>query len=562
MNFFRKILYLFGTSKFLFFFLLTIFTISSLVEVVGIGLLGTYVSYLINPENFLIEKISIFLEFFDYNNDIINFEVFSYIIVLIFVIKFLIKIGIDLYLEYFTLSRSRLLRDKLLEKYINLKNQNLYSENTSAYVETILRLTERIQGPCMSSLLKILSDGIILLSIIIFLFSINFYITLICLLTVFIFSFPFVFILHPKLRRFSEHQSIASKKIVKNLYELLEGLFELGIYNKISFFYENFKKQSSKMFVNTFKSNFTFFFVRPAIELVFILLIVFTLLYLTSQNVNLRENFTIISIFTISLLRIIPITTSIVSSINRLSSSKYAVDKVYSDLTLEENNFEKNNTEIKKIQFEFLNIKNIHFDYKNKAIFENLNLEIPKNSITAFYGKSGSGKSTLIKLISGILKPDKGQIKINNEIDIHENLNTWQNKISYIPQDIFVFEDSIARNIALSKNYVEKEIYNCLNQVGLSEFADGNLTNKILQYGANLSGGQKQRIAIARSLYFKRDILILDEITNQLDKINENKIFELVKSFKDTKTIIFISHNEKLLDFADKVVDVEKINKS
>ena len=154
MNFFRKILYLFGTSKSLFFFLLVIFTISSLVEVVGIGLLGTYVSYLINPENFLIGKISKFLEFFNYDKDVINFEIFSYIIVLIFLIKFLVKIGIDLYLEYFTLSRSRLLRDKLLEKYINLKNQNLYSENTSAYVETILRLTERIQGPCMSSLAK------------------------------------------------------------------------------------------------------------------------------------------------------------------------------------------------------------------------------------------------------------------------------------------------------------------------------------------------------------------------------------------------------------------------
>ena len=414
----------------------------------------------------------------------------------------------------------------------------------------------------MSSLLKIFSDGIILLSIIIFLFTINLYITLVCLITVFIFSFPFVFILHPKLRKFSEHQSIASKKIVKNLYELLEGLFELGIYNKISFFYENFKKQSSKMFVNTFKSNFTFFFVRPAIELVFILLIVFTLLYLTSQNVNLRENFTIISIFTISLLRIIPITTSIVSSINRLSSSKYAVDKVYDDLTLKENYLEKNATQIKEIKFEFLNIVNVHFEYKNKSIFENLNLQIPKNSITALYGKSGSGKSTLIKLISGILKPSKGQIKINNKIDIHENLNIWQNKISYIPQDIFVFEDSIGKNIALSENYVEKEIHNCLKQVGLLEFAGENLSNKILQYGSNLSGGQKQRIAIARSLYFKRDILILDEITNQLDKINENKIFELVKSFKDNKTIIFISHNEKLLDFADKVVDVEKIIKS
>ena len=313
------------------------------------------------------------------------------------------------------------------------------------------------------------------------------------------------------------------------------------------------------MFVNTFKSNFIFFFVRPSIEFFFILLIVFTLLYLTSQNVNLRENFTIISIFTISLLRIIPITTSIVSSINRLSSSKYAVDKVYDDLTLKENYLEKNATQIKEIKFEFLNIVNVHFEYKNKSIFENLNLQIPKNSITALYGKSGSGKSTLIKLISGILKPSKGQIKINNKIDIHENLNIWQNKISYIPQDIFVFEDSIGKNIALSENYVEKEIHNCLKQVVLLEFAGENLSNKILQYGSNLSGGQKQRIAIARSLYFKRDILILDEITNQLDKINENKIFELVKSFKDNKTIIFISHNEKLLDFADKVVMLRKL---
>ena len=136
-----------------------------------------------------------------------------------------------------------------------------------------------------------------------------------------------------------------------------------------------------------------------------------------------------------------------------------------------------------------------------------------------------------------------GEIKINNKIDIHENINIWQNKISYIPQDIFVFEDSIGKNIALSENYEEKEIHDCL-KVGLLEFAGEKISNKILQYGSNLSGGQKQRIAIARSLFFKRDILILDEITNQLDKINENKIFELVKSFKDNKTIIFISHNE------------------
>lgn len=560
MNFFKKILFLFGTNNLLFFFLLTIFTISSLFEVVGIGLLGTYISYVISPENYLIEKISMIFDFFGFDKNLINFEILSLVVIIIFTTKFIIKIAIDLYLEYFTLGRSRYLRNKLLEKYINLKNQNLYAENTSAYVETILRLTERIQGPCMSSLLKIFSDGIILLSIIIFLLNINHYITLLCLFTVFLISFPFVFFLHPKLRKFSENQSVASKKIVKNLYELLEGVFELKIYNKINFFYKNFKKQSSKIFINTFKSNFTFFFVKPVIELIFILLIVFTLLFLISNGVNLEDNFTIISIFTISLLRIIPISTAMVSSINRLSSSRYAVDKVYQDLTIknENLNFNLNKNESNNFNFKSLKIKDLYFQYKDELILDNINLDISKSSVTAIYGKSGSGKSTLIKLISGILKPTKGQIIINNENDINENLEMWQKKISYIPQDIFVFEDSIAKNISLSENYDQKKICDCLNQVGLTDYAKGNLDKKILQYGSNLSGGQKQRIAIARSLYFERDILILDEITNQLDKFNENKIFELLQSFKSYKTIIFISHNEKLLDFADNIIEIKK----
>lgn len=561
MDFLKKILFLFGTSKYLFILLLLLFTISSIIEVVGIGLLGTYVSYIINPENFLIEKISKIIGFF-YSTDInIDFRSFSYIIILIFTLKFLIKISIDVYLEYFTLNRSKVLRNKLLNNYINLKNQNFYSENTSAYVETILRLTEKIQGPCMSSLLKIFCDGIILMSIIIFLVSINLNITLISLFIVFLVSFPFVAILHPRLRKFSENQSFASKKIIQNLYELLEGIFELKIYNKINFFYENFKNQSLKIFQNTFKSNLTFFFVRPAIELVFILLLICTLLILMSQGIDLKDSFTIISIFVISFLRIIPITTSIVSAINRLSSSKFAVEKIYNDLTKKNLVRKPPQKKFDEIKFQFLNIKNVNFKYEKEFLFKNLNLKISKNSITAIFGESGSGKSTLVKIILGILRPSKGDIKINNKVDIYKNLENWQNKISYIPQDIFVFEDTIAKNIALSDQFDEKKIHECLIKVGLKNFAGANMKKKITQNGSNLSGGQKQRIAIARSLFFEREILILDEITSQLDKHTEKKIFELVKSFKNTKTIIFISHNEVLLNYADKIIDIKKLKK-
>ncbi|MDC1178493.1 hypothetical protein OAT26_04760, partial [Candidatus Pelagibacter sp.] len=117
MNFFKKILFLFGTNNLLFFFLLTIFTISSLFEVVGIGLLGTYISYVISPENYLIEKISMIFDFFGFDKNLINFEILSLVVIIIFTTKFIIKIAIDLYLEYFTLGRSRYLRNKLLEKY-------------------------------------------------------------------------------------------------------------------------------------------------------------------------------------------------------------------------------------------------------------------------------------------------------------------------------------------------------------------------------------------------------------------------------------------------------------
>jgi len=281
-----------------------------------------------------------------------------------------------------------------------------------------------------------------------------------------------------------------------------------------------------------------------------------------SRGIDLKDNFTIISIFVISFLRIIPITTSIVSAINRLSSSKFAVEKIYHDLTKKNLATKPPQKKFDEIKFKFLNIKNVDFKYEKEFLFKNLNLKISKNSITAIYGESGSGKSTLVKIILGILRPTKGDIKINKKVDIYKNLENWQNKISYIPQDIFVFEDTIAKNIALSDQFDEKKIHECLIKVGLKNFAGANMKKKITQNGSNLSGGQKQRIAIARSLFFEREILILDEITSQLDKHTEKKIFELVKSFKNTKTVIFISHNEVLLNHADQIIDIKKLKKN
>ena len=230
-----------------------------------------------------------------------------------------------------------------------------------------------------------------------------------------------------------------------------------------------------------------------------------------------------------------------------------------------------NNKPIKK-DFNFkksLNVKNLSFFYSNnKKIFSNLDFEIKKNETIGIIGKTGTGKSTFINILSGLIKTDKGRITIDN-IDIKKVLSNYNPLFAIIPQSIFLLDDSILSNVAfgVDKQKINKKIFfESVRLAQLDKFIKSlplKENTNVGERGIKLSGGQIQRIGIARALYFRPKILILDEATSSLDQKTESEFMKMLYFLKRKLTIIIVSHRMSTLTKCDKVfkIDNSKIKK-
>jgi ABC-type multidrug transport system fused ATPase/permease subunit len=219
-----------------------------------------------------------------------------------------------------------------------------------------------------------------------------------------------------------------------------------------------------------------------------------------------------------------------------------------------------------KIDFkEKISIKDVHFSYDgNKSILNEINLSIPRNDTIGFVGTTGSGKTTLIDILLGLLTPDKGSIFVDSTQIDQKNLQSWQKKIGYVPQSIFLIDDSVEKNIAFSiasDKIDKKRVVDAAKMADLHDFIltleDGYSTS-VGERGVRLSGGQLQRIGIARALYHNPEVLILDEATSSLDGATENTIMESIHGLSHKKTIIIIAHRLTTLKECDVIYLLDK----
>ena len=202
-----------------------------------------------------------------------------------------------------------------------------------------------------------------------------------------------------------------------------------------------------------------------------------------------------------------------------------------------------------------IELKNVSFSYPNKMVLEDINLTIDKNKVTAFVGETGSGKSTIIKLISGLIKPSKGEIMID-ETNLNEiSLDSYYDDLTYISQDSVIFDGSLRENIVFDKKIDDKKIINVLKLVSLEKFYEGlkyGLDTNLGEKGVLVSGGERQRIALARLFFDKSKIIILDEATSQMDNITEKEVMKSISNLEN-KTIIIIAHRLDSIKNADNI---------
>ena len=300
---------------------------------------------------------------------------------------------------------------------------------------------------------------------------------------------------------------------------------------------------------------------RLLAELTGIIVLILFIIIISNNNNYYSNILPSLALFAAAFFKMIP-------NINRMQSSllniKYT-NKTFNDVYNEIKNYSAPIKEdVNKINFQKkISLSNIEFSYEKKnLIFTDLNLNLEYGYIYGISGESGSGKSTLVDLIMGFNVPEKGSIIVDN-VDISKNILAWQKNIAYVPQNIFLNNETLLENIIFSKD--EKKIdHKLLNEIiekcQLNEFINSlpkGINSKVGELGNRLSGGQKQRIGIARSLYRNSSLLILDESTNSLDKNTEDKIIDIIFNLKNKVTVILISHDLNIIKKCDKIINIK-----
>jgi len=281
------------------------------------------------------------------------------------------------------------------------------------------------------------------------------------------------------------------------------------------------------------------------------------------KNNDIDSILPVVALFAAAAFRLMPGITRVIQSLNAYRYAQPSIETLYKEVNLMQNS--KHNACITKKDFKFqIELNKIDFNYlgDSKKTLDEISLVIKQGDSVGIIGTSGSGKSTLVDIILGLLKPKKGIVKVDDE-DIELNLRCWQDQIGYVPQSIFLTDDTLRRNVAFGladADIDESAIKNAVNASELGDFIESlpsGLDTIVGENGVRLSGGQKQRIGIARALYQNPSVLVFDEATSSLDEDTEKSIMNTIKGLHGKKTIIIISHRLNTVEFCDYLYKVE-----
>ena len=396
-------------------------------------------------------------------------------------------------------------------------------------------------------------------------------ITIFLAIVLIIFYLTFNFLTRKKIYNLGQVRIDSSYNQLKNLQQIFSTIKEIKLKSIESIFIKIFKINMND-FCEAAKTQ-GFFLELPKIfvEIVFIfciLLLTFFFKIFNFENISLIS---ILGLFAVAAFRTIP-------SVNRILNAKQTIKFLLPSLNnlKDDLNNEKINAQIvnsatfklnKKLPFEnSIDINNVSYKYPNtnKDVLTNISFSVKKNEYVGVVGQSGSGKSTLLDLIMGLIIPDKGQILID-KVNINNNLISWQNRVGYVPQSVFLIDDSIKNNITFgynSESVDPNQIIDVCKKAQIYDFInslDKKFETNVGEKGIKLSGGQIQRLGIARALFSNPDIIIFDEVTSSLDLKTENEFLEGLELLRGKVTIIFVSHRKPSLKYCNKIIDLDEI---
>ena len=544
------------------FFLIITLIVVSILEMMSIGIIIPVLGALLDPGNdklnFIKENINFTKKFS--NNDYIIFLICVFIF--IFAIKNIFILFQNYIQVYFIKKLTLLIQYKMIHSYS--KKNILFFKNTNS--SEILRdfQSELIifTNVVINKFFIILSELFVLVGIIGLVFYIEPKISFVMVIFFLSISLIYYITIQKKLNKYGIDRHFYSKETLKVLSELINLFPQIKLLDKKDFFFSRVSDSFSKVIVSITKKSFYVPILRLLIEFSLVLFIGSLIIFLVINQKNLNEIITFVGILAAAAFRLLPSIIRLNNSLHELKyhlpSAKVIIKNLEND---KNNNFQDNLKKDDIPEFQELKIKNLSFSFDQKIVFEKINFEIKKNKIYGIIGQSGYGKTTFLNILTGLYDVET-EIIYNKKIKL-SNFKILQRQMCYVPQNVYLYDDSILNNITLGdklSNNSSNRIEKIFKRLGLTDFINNlpeNLNTIVGENGTKLSGGQVQRIGIARALYHKKKIIFLDEFTSSLDNQTETELLKYLKEISNETTIILVTHRKQPLKICDEIYEIE-----
>lgn len=490
-------------------------------------------------------------------------------LILIFVIK-------NIYILFLTYKQNTFItrtRNKMISRVMAEFLNRPYEQYLGADIPTVFRITDSDIPQTFSlilAMLQLASEVVVSGLIFLVLLMQDVSLTLFILIIFGIMTLLILKVLKPRLNRIGAKNQAIQSRIAKWRIQAIYGLKDVKVLNREEFFVRNYF-ETGKVGANVAR-NYAVLNNTPRllIETVFIVAVLSYVAFYISGNGNVEAMLTTLTTFAIAAMRVLPSVNRINTYITEIAYTQPSLDFVYqnlqqgmkTDAMLAER---KANSQAEKLKLEDkIELSHISFHYPDtdKNIFQDAYMVVPKGKSVGIIGASGAGKSTIVDVLLGLLHAQEGEITCDG-VNIFKNYESWLAQIGYIPQSIYLIDESIRENIAFgidTDQIDEARIWEVLKEAQLKDFVEElpeGLDTAIGDRGVRLSGGQRQRIGIARALYHNPEILVFDEATSALDNDTEAAVMEAVNSFHGKKTMIIIAHRLNTIEKCDIIYKVE-----
>ena len=534
--------------------LLGMILVMALLDMMGVASILPFISVLANPDiiqtNNFLNKIFTFSATFGIETDR-EFLFFLGIFVFLFLIFSLLFKALTFYTQiHFNAMREYSISKRLVEGFLHQPYSWFLNQNSADLGKTILSEVGTVIHDGIKALIDLITYIAIAILLIVLLIIVSPKISLIAGFTLgityaIIYKFTRNF-----LKRIGQERLRANEARFTILSESFGAIKEIKVNGVEQVYVDRFSKPAKTLGQHTASYQIIGRLPRFIIEAVAFGGLVLMILYLMSEFKTFTNVIPIISVYAFAGYRLIPALQQIYASFTALRYVSSSLDEVYKDLR--DIQFYNSGQENRVLELNnSITLKNISYRYPNaeRLALKNINLNIDVNSTVGFVGTTGSGKTTLVDIILGLFQAQQGSLKVDGQIITKDISNSWRRSIGYVPQHIYLADDTIAANIAFGvnpKNINHRQIENAARVANLHNFVDSELPQKyqtiVGERGIRLSGGQRQRIGIARALYHKPQLLILDEATSALDNLTEKAVIDAINNLNEKTTIILIAH--------------------